>query len=854
MACFWKLLQPAKTESSSTTDAIQAYVSHFYDVLQLLQGQGIETKSIEQNIFAALLVLIGSIALATVFGHVAMLVSNFNANTTSYQRKMESTFATMNKLQLPAPLRERIRQYYEHLWREYESLDGEIVRFSKELSHTLELEVVLFKYMDLVMHVPFWGDASPDFQKQLMLHLDVRVYLPDDFIIRRGEVGDEFYMINRGIFMVVTCSFHVIYFPLRAAFFPDRHESVSARRLGIVVECLFLLDFLWMFNTAFLDKHGQLVTSRHAIYKRYLRSWLIPDLLASIPVDIVLEIEHQQQIPQRWEMLDELIQIQRLVHMCRAARFTWIHRLHNGHLGRFSRFVFSRYTHLARILSIVIGIIFFTHCIACGWKLLDDAPSSHIQHLGSAYASSFYIALQLLQGQGVPTRSIHQNVFAALLVLIGSIALATVFGHVAMLVSNFNANTTSYQRKMESTFATMNKLQLPAPLRERIRQYYEHLWREYESLDGEIVRFSKELSHTLELEVVLFKYMDLVMHVPFWGDASPDFQKQLMLRLDVRVYLPDDFIIRRGEVGDEFYMINRGICELELGPDSLESTIEPLGDDTNAESTSQAKRSTWSSGRFLVGNGEKKSKDSSLRLQVLRHGQTVGELALLMNYERSVNARAITHVELCVLKRSSFQLVLVQHPSDRHRVITHLLTHVMQTDSQNDVVEALKTEVAAVFQCEEQRDNELLSGTHAALLLSNAINRHHRVDDSIRVGIQGTLTDQLTALRKRMEAPRPSVVTPKAISPSSSAATRELLREPMTSVVNNQQKLEDALTALQQQFREARQTSLRIKQTLHHALALYEQEKPLHHAVGSSSPLTDQLFQQKAPDYRQIHR
>ncbi|KAJ0393343.1 hypothetical protein P43SY_007104 [Pythium insidiosum] len=184
--------------SPQRVSSAEEYASNMYIMLQLLQGQGVNTTSVAQDVFAAIAVLIGSIVLAVVFGHVAILVSNFNANTTSYQRKMESVFAVMSKLQLPAPLRERIHQYYEHLWREYESLDGEVVKFSRELSHTLGLEVVLYKYMDLVMHVPFWRECSPDFQKQLMLHLHVRVYLPDDYVIRRGEVGDEFYMINRG--------------------------------------------------------------------------------------------------------------------------------------------------------------------------------------------------------------------------------------------------------------------------------------------------------------------------------------------------------------------------------------------------------------------------------------------------------------------------------------------------------------------------------------------------------------------------------------------------------------------------------------------------------------------------------
>ncbi|GMF15937.1 unnamed protein product [Phytophthora lilii] len=65
-----------------------------------------------------------------------------------------------------------------------------------------------------------------------------------------------------------------------------------------------------------------------------------------------------------------------------------------------------------------------------------------------------------------------------------------------------------------------------------------------------------------EILTRLIHPVDLVMHVPFWKECTPDIQKQLMLRLDVRVYLPNDFIMSEGEVDGEFYMVNRGYCEL----------------------------------------------------------------------------------------------------------------------------------------------------------------------------------------------------------------------------------------------------------------------------------------------------
>eukprot|EP00644_Phytophthora_capsici_P001187 jgi/Phyca11/37718/gw1.86.100.1 len=376
----------------------------------------------------------------------------------------------------------------------------------------------------------------------------------------------------------------------------------------------------------------------------------------------------------------------------------WLVRANQSGAGNnlWAWLMYSRYSHLFRIAGIVGVLICIAHYIACIWTILlteDDTFEEDYASWYDQYSSSFYAALLLLQGEGVPTNTAAQNLFASLSVVIGSIVLAVVFGHVAILVSNFNANATNYQRKMEEVFAMTAKLQLPAPLRERIHEYYEHLWHEYECLDGEIVQFSKELSHTLGLEVVLFKYMEVVMHVPFWKDCTPDFQKQLMLLLDVRVYLPNDFIMREGEVDDEFYMINRGYCEIQRNPKGFErvtSTTIASGRNGGAGLGLPRRRSSVTGDE--ADNGHRQSAyelDAAQREYYLRsgkgkevlisRGQAFGDIALMMNYQRAANVRAVTHVEMCVLSRDCFQVLLARYPEDRHRVVVDMMASYMQS-------------------------------------------------------------------------------------------------------------------------------------------------------------------------------
>ncbi|GMF34773.1 unnamed protein product [Phytophthora fragariaefolia] len=176
--------------------------------------------------------------------------------------------------------------------------------------------------------------------------------------------------------------------------------------------------------------------------------------------------------------------------------------------------------------------------MACLWHIVSRDHAGQIrqyQSISNQYIADYYYAVSLIQGQGSISGTWGENLYSSVAIIVGSVILAIVFGNVAMLVSNFNANTTNYHRKMEAVYATMDKLDLPLKLRERVNEYYTHVWLEYEALDGNINKFQQELTHTLRVEIGLFKFMNLIVKIPFWEDCSPDFLTQIVLNLAVRV-------------------------------------------------------------------------------------------------------------------------------------------------------------------------------------------------------------------------------------------------------------------------------------------------------------------------------
>ncbi|EGZ16418.1 hypothetical protein PHYSODRAFT_505128, partial [Phytophthora sojae] len=359
---------------------------------------------------------------------------------------------------------------------------------------------------------------------------------------------------------------------------------------------------------------------------------------------------------------------------------------------------YSRFSHLLGIAQLMWLVLLIAHYMACLWHIVSESHASQSRPIIEKYVADYYYAVSLIQGQGNVVGSTDENLFSTVAILVGSVILAIVFGNVAMLVSNFNASTTNYHRKMEAVFATMDKMHLPDKLRDRIHQYYTHVWTEYECLDGDIVKFQRELTHTLGLEVGLYKYMNLVTEIPFWKDCSPDFATQIILNLAVRVYLPDDYVVRKGETCDEMFMINRGICALSstgstrfTGPESsrlafnnqvrgsAKFKLQSDSKSTSAEDSSSQVRPQ----QYRLPGGALKPSTSmttdrsvenaeNCETQLMYPGETTGEMGLIMNHMQAGSIRAVTYVEMCILDRATFQRLISRYPKDRRTVLTHL--------------------------------------------------------------------------------------------------------------------------------------------------------------------------------------
>lgn len=101
---------------------------------------------------------------------------------------------------------------------------------------------------------------------------------------------------------------------------------------------------------------------------------------------------------------------------------------------------------------------------------------------------------------------------------------------------------------------------------------------------------------------------NLIEQVSFFRNASSEFLRELIPRLDARQFEPGETLVHEGDVGDEMYFLTKGQVEVLRG-------------------------------------------DPAQRLNVLREGSFFGELAILRDASRVATIRALTEVEVYALRR-----------------------------------------------------------------------------------------------------------------------------------------------------------------------------------------------------------
>lgn len=370
--------------------------------------------------------------------------------------------------------------------------------------------------------------------------------------------------------------------------------------IDLFLNILFILD---IFVNAINTYHVENKDSRLFINYDYLKSWFFIDFLAAIPFShnfFGLMFDTQGFKILRLFRLLRLLKLAKIVPIIRK----WYYlRTLNPSLVRM--FIFFGFLILA------------AHWMACGWIALGTEDEK-LDPVG-AYVKAIYWVFTTMTTVGygdITPKNNFQILYAVIIMILGVGTYGYVIANLSSYFGNIDTARSEFTRKMGIINAFLVYRDIPSELENRIRSYYSYIWDN--RLDHNEEEVIGELPDSLKLDIKLYLRQPLISKVPLFQKASADFQNEMVNYLQTHVFMPHDFIVKKGDPGNSMFFVSRG-------------SVEILDDDMKT-------------------------------IAVLGEGSFFGETSLLLEQPRNATVKAHSFCNVYSLEKDNFEILLSKYP------------------------------------------------------------------------------------------------------------------------------------------------------------------------------------------------
>merc|ERR1712002_1240028 len=120
-------------------------------------------------------------------------------------------------------------------------------------------------------------------------------------------------------------------------------------------------------------------------------------------------------------------------------------------------------------------------------------------------------------------------------------------------------------------------MRLSSRLRNKVISYFDYVWARNKGIDQSML--FRDAPFCLQTDIGLDVSGEHLRKVALFREADDSFFRALSLMLKPVLFMPNDLIVRQGDVGDEMYFISRGVVEeLEVNSQSRIARIVENGE------------------------------------------------------------------------------------------------------------------------------------------------------------------------------------------------------------------------------------------------------------------------------------
>ncbi|XP_061578751.1 cyclic nucleotide-gated cation channel beta-3-like [Cololabis saira] len=225
-----------------------------------------------------------------------------------------------------------------------------------------------------------------------------------------------------------------------------------------------------------------------------------------------------------------------------------------------------------RVIRTTTYLLYCLHCNAC----LYHWTSAYIgigstqwvyNGIGNGYIRCYYFAVKtLITIGGLPDpTSLSETVFQLINYFVGVFAFSIMIGQMRDVVGAATAGQTYYRTCMDHTIKYMASYRIPKDVQNRVKTWYNYTWQSQGMLDEQ--ELLTQLPDKMRLDIAVDVNYSIVSKVPLFQGCDRQMIFDMLKSLRSVVYLPGDYVCKKGEVGREMYIIKAGEVQVVGGPD-----------------------------------------------------------------------------------------------------------------------------------------------------------------------------------------------------------------------------------------------------------------------------------------------
>ncbi|XP_017681950.1 PREDICTED: cyclic nucleotide-gated cation channel beta-3 [Lepidothrix coronata] len=234
--------------------------------------------------------------------------------------------------------------------------------------------------------------------------------------------------------------------------------------------------------------------------------------------------------------------------------------------------------YIYRVIRTTGYLLFILHINACLYYWASDYEGLGSTRWvydgeGNMYLRCYYWAVRSLITIGglAEPQTLFEIVFQLLNYFMGVFVFSSLIGQMRDVIGAATAGQNYFRSCVDNTVSYMNTYSIPRLVQNRVRTWYEYTWDSQGMLDES--ELLEQMPTRMQLAIAIDVNFAIVNKVDLFKGCDTQMIYDMLLRLKSIVYLPGDFVCKKGEIGREMYIIKQGEVQVLGGPDGTKVLV-----------------------------------------------------------------------------------------------------------------------------------------------------------------------------------------------------------------------------------------------------------------------------------------